>query len=101
VDDVHDNCWNEIPIQKLIGFLIGIALFAVLVLKSEPGFVLFLDHANLVFHEAGHPAVGLFSQRLETYGGTMGRTDVSGGAGCFILAEKRSDLLCRFGHLVL
>jgi len=73
VDDFNDRWWNEIPIQKLIGFLIGIAVFAVLVLKSEPGFVLFLDHANLVFHEAGHPAVGLFSQRLETYGGTMGQ----------------------------
>jgi hypothetical protein len=73
VDDFNDRRWNEIPMQKLIGFLIGIAVFAVLVLKSEPGFVLFLDHANLVFHEAGHPAVGLFSQRLETYGGTMGQ----------------------------
>ena len=40
---------------------------------SEPGFVFALDHANLLFHEAGHPFVGLFSQRLETYGGTMGQ----------------------------
>lgn len=32
-----------------------------------------LDGANLLFHEAGHPAVGLFSQRLMVYGGTMGQ----------------------------
>jgi hypothetical protein len=65
--------WNEVATPKLAGFLLGIAIFAVLVLKSEPGFVLFLDHANLLFHEAGHPIVGLFSSRLETYGGTMGQ----------------------------
>jgi hypothetical protein len=73
LDDVNDSRWGEVPTQKLIAFLVGVALFALLVFMSEPGFVLFLDHANLVFHEAGHPAVGLFSQRLETYGGTMGQ----------------------------
>jgi hypothetical protein len=30
-----------------------------------------VDHANLLFHEAGHPLVGLFSRRLEPYGGTL------------------------------
>src|SRR5207302_519915 len=29
--------------------------------------------ANLLFHEAGHPIVGLFSARLEPYGGTIGQ----------------------------
>jgi hypothetical protein len=45
----------------------------VLILRSEPGFVFLLDHANLLFHEAGHPLVGLFSSRLEPYGGTIGQ----------------------------
>jgi hypothetical protein len=31
------------------------------------------DNETLLFHEAGHPAVGLFSQRLEVYGGTPGQ----------------------------
>jgi hypothetical protein len=65
--------WNEVTTQKLLGFLGGMAVFMILVLKSEPGFVFLLDHANLLFHEAGHPIVGLFSQRLETYGGTLGQ----------------------------
>jgi len=56
-----------------MSFLVGMALFGGWVLMHEPGFVPFLDHANLVFHEAGHPLVGLFSQRLETYGGTLGQ----------------------------
>lgn len=59
--------------QKLTGFWVGIGAFALLVFNSEPGFVFCLDHANLLFHEAGHPAVGLFSRRLETYGGTLGQ----------------------------
>jgi hypothetical protein len=46
-------------------------LFLLLVLRSEPGFVLILDHANLVFHEAGHPVAGILSPRLQTYGGTL------------------------------
>jgi hypothetical protein len=30
-----------------------------------------LDSANLLFHEAGHPIVGLLSDRLMVYGGTL------------------------------
>ena len=65
--------WNQVTTKKLIGFAVGMGFFMLLVLKSEPGFVFLLDHANLLFHEAGHPIVGLFSDRLETYGGTMGQ----------------------------
>lgn len=35
------------------------------------GWVPVLDSANLAFHEAGHPLVGLFSARLMVYGGTL------------------------------
>ena len=51
---------------KLIGFVAGVGLFLLLALRSEPGFVFLLDHANLLFHEAGHPVVGLLSSRLES-----------------------------------
>ncbi len=71
--DFIDRRWNRVPTEKLTGFLVGIAIFALLVSKSEPGFVFLLDDANLLFHEAGHPAAGLFSSRLETYGGTLGQ----------------------------
>jgi len=30
-----------------------------------------LDHANLVFHEAGHVVFGLISERLAVYGGSL------------------------------
>jgi len=65
--------WEPVTGTKLIGFAVGFGLLLLLILRSEPGFVFLLDHANLLFHEAGHPAVGLFSSRLETYGGTIGQ----------------------------
>ena len=63
--------WEPLTKAKLIGFGAGAWLFLLLLLRSEPGFVFLLDHANLLFHEAGHPAVGLLSSRLEPYGGTL------------------------------
>lgn len=65
--------WNPVTTPKLIGFGAGMALFLVLLFCSEPGFIFLIDHANLLFHEAGHPIVGIFSHRLEPYGGTVGQ----------------------------
>ena len=69
----NESHWQKITGWQLAGFGLGCAAFLGLVLASEPGFVFGLDHANLLFHEAGHPFVGLFSNRLETYGGTLGQ----------------------------
>jgi hypothetical protein len=38
---------------------------------SEQSWIPLLDSANLALHEAGHPLVGLFSDRLMVYGGTL------------------------------
>jgi hypothetical protein len=65
--------WDCVTKPRLAGFVIASGLFFALVLCSHPGFVFIVDHANLLFHEAGHPIVGLFSERLETYGGTIGQ----------------------------
>ena len=65
--------WEPVTGARLVGFGVGFGLFLLLLLRSEPGFVFLLDHANLLFHEAGHPVVGVFSSRLETYGGTIGQ----------------------------
>ncbi|HWW02653.1 MAG TPA: hypothetical protein VNZ64_23340 [Candidatus Acidoferrum sp.] len=65
--------WEPVTKPKLVAFDLAMALFLVLLFRSEPGFVFLLDHANLLFHEAGHPLVGLFSWRLEPYGGTLGQ----------------------------
>jgi hypothetical protein len=65
--------WEPVTGQKLIGFGVGVGLLLLLILRCERGFVFLLDHANLLFHEAGHPIIGIFSSRLEPYGGTIGQ----------------------------
>ena len=65
--------WKVILKPQFAAFLLGCLAFIVLVIKSEPGFVLILDYANLLFHEAGHPFYGLFYPPLTVYGGTMGQ----------------------------
>jgi hypothetical protein len=52
---------------SLLGLIVWIRL------RSPDGWVPILDDANLVFHEAGHPLVGLVSQNLMVYGGTLGQ----------------------------
>src|SRR5437868_12602223 len=65
--------WEPLSNGKLIGFAAGLAVFLFALFRSEPGFIFLLDHANLLFHEAGHPIIGLLSARLEPYGGTIGQ----------------------------
>lgn len=70
---MDDERWEKVTGRGLAGFGVCVAVFLGLLFASEPGFIFIIDHANLLFHEAGHPAVGLFSERLETYGGTLGQ----------------------------
>ena len=65
--------WDAVRPAQYALFAAGYGGFLALLLVSEPGFIFLVDHANLLFHEAGHPLVGLFSNRLEPYGGTMGQ----------------------------
>ena len=73
LNDVKSADWEPVTNARLIGFGIGAGLFFLLLFGSERGFVFLIDHANLLFHEAGHPIIGLFSNRLEPYGGTIGQ----------------------------
>lgn len=45
--------------------------FVCLAFHLAQGWVPLLDSANLAFHEAGHPLVGIVSNRLAVYGGTI------------------------------
>ena len=63
------------PRRVTLGGFLGVASFAVYIvfarMKSGEDWVPILDSANLAFHEAGHPLVGLLSARLMVYGGTL------------------------------
>ena len=53
----------------------GVVFIVWLLLRASTGdhFVPIVDHANLAFHEAGHLLLGLVSDRLSVYGGTLGQ----------------------------
>ena len=57
---------NRLP-RLLLTFLAG----CLLACHALWGWVPILDSANLAFHEAGHPLLGLLSARLSVYGGTL------------------------------
>ncbi len=65
--------WEAISTRQLALFAAGFGVYLFLVIRSEPGFVVPLDFANLLFHEAGHPIYGMLSERLAVYGGTLGQ----------------------------
>lgn len=55
---------------------VGACLFILwMLVRASTGnhWVPILDSANLAFHEAGHPLLGLLSERLAVYGGTVGQ----------------------------
>lgn len=66
---------GEAPRPVTQAAAIGVAAVAALLLAihafSAGHWVPILDSANLALHEAGHPIVGLFSERLMVYGGTI------------------------------
>ena len=68
-----DRDWQRVTVGRLAAFAAGFGLFVFVLFRCEPGFVFLLDHANLLFHEAGHPLIGFLSARLEPYGGTIGQ----------------------------
>ncbi len=58
---------------KYIGFVIGFLILAALLVFDDDGYILFIDDANLWFHEGGHFIFGLFGDTMGLYGGTLGQ----------------------------
>jgi len=65
--------WQPVSKGSFTAYIVGLAIFILIILKCERGFIYGLDGANLLFHEAGHPFFGLVSSRLAVYGGTLGQ----------------------------
>lgn len=51
----------------------GFGVLFILLKTDDDGFLSVVDHANLVFHEAGHVIFGILGQTLGLYGGTLGQ----------------------------
>lgn len=72
IRDIHRQDWQKIPGAALVAtilFGLAVAYFA----NSGSHWVFPLDHANLAFHEFGHPLFGSINWRLGVYGGTLGQ----------------------------
>ncbi len=69
---IHGYPWKPVSNGQCTVALSGLAgVFALLATDADGYF--FLDHVNLVFHEAGHPLFGIFGETLGLYGGTLGQ----------------------------
>ncbi len=90
--------WERTPAVQYVLFGAGFAGFVALLLASEPGFIPIIDHANLLFHEAGHPLIGFFIKPLEPYGGTIGQLTFP--VVLAIAGWRRGNLLLFSGSLV-
>ncbi len=51
----------------------GLLVLLMWLVRAGDGFIPLLDHANLAFHEAGHPIFGLLGEAPGLYGGTLGQ----------------------------
>jgi len=58
---------------KYIAFVIGLLILVALLVFDADGYILFIDDANLWFHEGGHFIFGLFGDTMGLYGGTLGQ----------------------------
>lgn len=66
----HFGEWKPISRGAIAGWLIAYSLFLIYALADRSGF-LFLDYANLMIHEMGHPLFSWFGYTLMILGGTL------------------------------
>lgn len=65
--------WDPVERRHLVGVAAFAAAIVVLLVAGDPGWTPILDHANLVFHEAGHKVYGVLGETLSLYGGLLGQ----------------------------
>lgn len=67
---INRQPWRPVP---MLGMLFAFGLVGIIghYTFTADGWVPLLDSANFAVHEAGHPLVGVFSDRLAVYGGTL------------------------------
>jgi hypothetical protein len=65
--------WQPVTNAAFLAASVGILTLLLLLASDDDGFLLVLDHANLVFHEAGHVFYGMLGPTAGLYGGTLGQ----------------------------
>ena len=62
-----------ISTPKFAAFIVGFSMLAALLVLDDDGYIVIIDDANLLFHEAGHLIFGLLGPTMGLYGGTLGQ----------------------------
>ncbi|MFH1994586.1 MAG: hypothetical protein ABIJ24_02655 [Nitrospinota bacterium] len=84
---------NDITTPKFMALSIGFLLLVTAIIFNADGFIFIIDHANLLFHEAGHPIFGIFGQTLGLYGGTLGQLTFPIVTGAVFLRDGATSSL--------
>ncbi len=79
---------NTVSTPKFLAFIVGFAGLVALLLSDDDGFIVIIDHANLLFHEAGHLIFGLLGPTLGLYGGTLGQLIIPAICGVAFWRQK-------------
>lgn len=80
--NANESEWKPVSRGALIGWLVAYSLFLWYAARDTEGF-LFLDHANLVFHESGHMFFSWFGHTIMILGGTLGELLVPLGVAIY------------------
>jgi hypothetical protein len=71
--DLAYRSWKPVQGWQMIAASVGFGILFILLKTDDDGFLSVVDHANLVFHEAGHVVFGILGGTLGLYGGTLGQ----------------------------
>jgi hypothetical protein len=68
--------WKPVSGRQMAAASGGFGVLFILLKTDDDGFLFVVDHANLVFHEAGHVIFGILGGTIGLYGGTLGQLAV-------------------------
>lgn len=71
--DIRSQSWKPVAAWQMAVTSVGFGALFYLLKTDDDGFLSVVDHANLVFHEAGHLIFGILGETLGLYGGTLGQ----------------------------
>lgn len=88
--DIRSRSWKRVPTWQVVGTSLSFGWLFYLLKTDDDGFLFMLDHANLVFHEAGHVIFGILGSTLGLYGGTLGQLVIPAIIGTAFWAQRET-----------
>jgi hypothetical protein len=79
-----------VPTWQVVVTSLGFGWLFYRLKTDDDGFLFLLDHANLVFHEAGHVIFGILGSTLGLYGGTLGQLVIPAVIGMSFRAQQET-----------